>query len=106
MSCANNFWNRSVWPCTITHRPTMCSPPRETYPRPATGNVSIYVAILPYVEQGNLLNRSKRRPRPGPCHSAADKILIAVGSQCSGGGGRRRTAAAPYLPFSDNELRI
>jgi prepilin-type N-terminal cleavage/methylation domain-containing protein len=29
-------------------------PPAETYPAPATGTVSIHVALLPYVEQGNL----------------------------------------------------
>ncbi len=33
-----------------------CFPAAEQYPPPASGTVSIYVALLPYVEQGNLLN--------------------------------------------------
>ncbi len=31
-------------------------PAAETYPPPASGTVSIHTALLPYVEQGNLLN--------------------------------------------------
>jgi prepilin-type N-terminal cleavage/methylation domain-containing protein len=33
-----------------------CFPAAEQYPAPASGTVSIYVALLPYVEQGNLLS--------------------------------------------------
>ena len=33
-----------------------CFPAAEQYPAPASGTVSIHVALLPYVEQGNLLN--------------------------------------------------
>src|SRR5271155_720985 len=32
-------------------------PPAETWPAPATGQVSVHVALLPYVEQGNLYSQ-------------------------------------------------
>jgi len=36
---------------------TSVFPPAEVYPAPATGNVSIHVRLLPFIEQGNLYNQ-------------------------------------------------
>ncbi|HVS39176.1 MAG TPA: DUF1559 domain-containing protein [Gemmataceae bacterium] len=53
MKCQNNL--KQIGLALHNYESAMGTfPPAEVYPVPATGNVSIHVQLLPYIEQGNL----------------------------------------------------